>query len=283
MYYYQAISKVNVVALLEIGGGLVTLCLVVLLMDVADFFRLLCWIFVLVRLVILLILEWYMFSKNQLNYAQTIHLFNALSALRNGREIFYGQVAASLYTTFNIVMLGSLSSSSAVAVYGSSERLIRAVLAFINQTTSAVFPVLNSIKRDNPLKLNTIRLRVLGLYFLGAFAVLPVAWILGPTISNLLFHNTLDNFVEIFSIMSLVIPAIAISNVLAFHFLTVDNKENMLNLVMFAAVPVSLIMGYFFSKKYGAEGMTITWVAVEWLITLVLIVIIYYRYKANKE
>ncbi len=76
-------------------------------------------------------------------------------------------------------------------------------------------------------------------------------------------------------IMAWVVPAIAIENVLAMHFLVVDRKEQLVNRVVFAVVPMSLATGYLLLKEIGAVGMAAAWVSIECLVVIGLAVSIY--------
>ena len=75
------------------------------------------------------------------------------------------------------------------------------------------------------------------------------------------------------------VPAIAFSNVLAIHFLVVDNKEHIVNRIVFTAAPISLAAGYLFAREHGAPGIAAGWVAVEWLVAIGIAVIIDHHYK----
>lgn len=281
-YYYQATSNLRMPALLEVAGGVVTFASVLLFVRNSADFGLLCVILISVRLSIWQILERQMLFARNLTYREILVGRSGLAALRDGWNIFLVQVAASLYTSFNVILLGGVSSVYAIALYGSSERLIRSGLTFIAQATSAIFPKLNALKANEPMKLRKARLLSLTGFVIGSVACLPIGYWLAPTISTLLFHNKLPDLPHVLRLMSLVIPAIAISNVLAFHFLVVDRKEHILNWIVFSAVPISLLSGYFLSREYGAAGMAVSWVAVEWYVSIALAAIIYYRFKCSQ-
>jgi PST family polysaccharide transporter len=281
-HYYQGTSNLRIAALLEIIGGILTFaCILLLVRSSQDFWRL-CLALVGVRLMIWQILEQQMLAKIGLRYAETFALRRGVHALKDGRKIFLVNVAASLYTSFNIVLLGGVSTTYAVAVYGSCERMIRAGLAFIAQATSAIFPKLAAMKSGDAAQLGKARRLSLLAFALGSVACLLLVWGMAPLLSKHLFNDKLPDLAHVLRIMAFVIPAIAISNVLAFHFLVVDHQEHILNWVVASAVPISLAMGYLVSSTYGAAGMAITWVTIEWLVTLTLAAIIYRRYRRTQ-
>jgi PST family polysaccharide transporter len=281
-HYYQGTSNLRVAALLEVVGGVLTFASILLLVRASEDFWRLCPTLIGVRLLIWQTLEQQMLAKTGLRYFETLAPRQGLKALKDGWKIFLVNIAASLYTSFNIVLLGDVSTAYAVAVYGSCERMIRAGLAFIAQATSAIFPKLAAMKSGDPLQLGKARRVSLLAFMVGSAACLPLVWAMAPVLSKYLFNDKLPDLPYVLKIMSLVIPAIALSNVLAFHFLVIDHKEHILNWVVAAAVPISVACGYFVSRTYGAAGMAGTWVAIEWLVTFSLAVIIYRRYKRNQ-
>lgn len=277
-YYYQAISRLRPVALLEVVGGAVTFAVVIALIRSPADFGWLCAVLVLVRLVIWQALERRMLAEHRLAWRETLKGKAGWIALKDGWKIFLVQAAASLYTSFNIVLLGGLSSTFAVAVYGSCDRLIRAGVTFIGQATSAVFPRLNSLKASDTSQLSRARRLTLACFTVGGLLAVPLIWALAPLISDLLFHGKLPGLTTTLRIMAWVVPAIAISNVLAVHFLVVDHQEHLVNRVVFAAVPVSLAAGCALAPAYGAAGMAAAWILVEWLVSIGLAAIVYQRY-----
>jgi PST family polysaccharide transporter len=281
-HYYQGTSNLRLVAMLEIIGSILIFAFILLLVrSTHDFWRLGVAL-VSIRLMIWQTLEQQMLSKIGLRYVETLAIRRGVLALKDGWRIFLVNVSASLYTSFNIVLLGGVSNAYAVAVYGSCERLIRAGLAFIAQATSAIFPKLASMKSGDSVQLSKTRRLSLLAFAMGSIVCLPLVWFSAPLLSKYLFNETLPDLAHVLRIMALVIPAIAISNVLAFHFLVVDHQEHILNWVVAAAVPVSLAMGYLLSSTYGAAGMASTWVVIEWLVTLTLAAIIYRRYRRTQ-
>jgi len=280
-HYYQGTSNLRIAAVLEVLGGILTFASIHLFVRASEDFWRLCLTLAGVRFMIWQILERHMLAKTGISFIQTLAPRQGIKALNDGWKIFLVNIGASLYTSFNIVLLGGASTAYAVAVYGSCERMIRAGLTFVAQASAAIFPKLAAMKSDNSLQLSRTRRSYLLAFMLGSAACLPLVWAMAPLLSKYLFNDTLPELPYVLKIMSLVIPAIAISNVLAIHFLVIDHQEHILNWVVACAVPVSLTGGYFVSRSYGAAGMAGTWVVIEWLVTISLAAIVYRRYKRN--
>jgi PST family polysaccharide transporter len=73
----------------------------------------------------------------------------AVSGIKGAGVLFLGTVAATLYTAFNVVLLGFFVSSADVAHFGAAERLLRASLAVIGPIGAAVFPRLAYLQSSN--------------------------------------------------------------------------------------------------------------------------------------
>lgn len=282
-YYYQALSRLKLVALLEVGTGVLSVSIVLLLIQGPEDFWRLCTLLVLMRLQIWQLLERQMLKDHALSWRDSFRLRHGMKSLKDGWKIFLAQVAGSLYTSFNIVLLGGVSTAYAVAVYGSSERLIRAGVTFITQAASAIFPRLNALKTSDLRKLSRTRAQTLIAFSIGGLLFVPAIWLLAPLISNSLFHGTLPELTDTLRVMAWAFPAIAINHPLAMHFFVVERKEHLINRVVFAAVPVSLAAGYTFAREYGAIGMAVAWVSVEWLVTVGLAILFFLNNKRSQS
>ena len=281
-YYYQGRSQLKAVAITEVTAGIFIVAFTTLLIRDSSKFWCLGIILLVARLS-----AWYYLQRKMMNdlgirYGEFLSLTNGMISLRDGWRIFLVQAAASIYTSFNVVLLGVTSDSNAVAAYGSSERLVRAGLSFIAQATNAIFPHFNRMKIENPEKLKNARVFTLIAFVFGSFIAAGIIHAVAPYASTYLFGGKFPQIDRTLQWMAYVVPAIAISNVLAFHYLVVDRKENLLNAVVFSAVPLSLTAGYFLSKHYGALGMAAAWVAVEWYVSCALIIILTFGFKRSK-
>ena len=110
----------------------------------------------------------------------------------------------------------------------------------------------------------------LGCFIINNFSSAFIPW---------LFNGKFDQSIELINIMAWVIPAIALSNVLAFQYLLVDDLERILNKVVTFSGVINLFIAYAMIEKYGYIGMAFTWVLLEWGITIVLCCLIYYRHR----
>lgn len=120
-----------------------------------------------------------------------------------------------------------------------------------------------------------LRFQVLIGFIALGFAGMAATWVIAPFIVKYMFPG---NFVAVENIvvtLALVIPAIAISNVLGFQYLLVERREKLFNAIIASAAGVNIVMAYFLVKRYEVQGMAVSWVVIEWGIAGALAVAVF--------
>ena len=201
------------------------------------------------------------------------------SALLQGKHCFVLQALTALYTSFNVVLLGYWVNVTGVAVYGASERLLRAGLGFIGQASNALFPRVARLQNEDVKRFNMIRLASLLVFTLLGFLGVVVTHVLAPRVVPWLFNNQLNQAIEVVNVLAWVIPAIAISNVLGFQFLLLERKEKYLNAIIACGGVLNVGLAFILVPKLGYIGMAWSWLVVEWVISLSLICFVLYMHR----
>lgn len=282
IYYYQGKEKLRMVGITEAGSGLLTLVAVYFLINsTADFYRLPL-IMAIARLISFAVLTAGMYREIGTQSGQLFDFQDGWRALRTGFDIFVFQGAVSFYTSFNVVFLGFFCSPIQVGAYAAAERLMRAGLGFITQFSNAIFPRLNSLRMDQNLKMEQMRKAVLGGFLVIGLLGMLVTWWAAPVIALYLFPASHTEVNEIVRILALLIPAIALSNVLGFQYLLVDRKERLFNRIIGFAAVLNIVLAYCLVNVWQVRGMAFSWVAVEWVVTLLLAISVFLLSKNKK-
>ncbi|MGE6568332.1 oligosaccharide flippase family protein [Shewanella vesiculosa] len=279
-YYFQGTEDLKGFGFIECASGALLFFSVYFFAkgDAATEILMLC--LVLSRLFSLTVLTTQMYLKVK-ESAKKVNILLGIEQLKAGLSIFYFQLIASFYTIFNIIFLGFFVPVLHVAIYGAAERIIRSGLGFISQASNVMFPRINSLKSNGNVDLKKVKLITLfsftTLGFLGCFLINSLSFLVIPW----LFSGKYDQSIELVNIMAWVIPAIALSNVLAFQYLLVDGLERTLNKVVTFAGVLNLFVAYAMIETYGYIGMAFTWVLLEWGISIFLGCLIYYRHHSK--
>jgi PST family polysaccharide transporter len=283
IYYFQGREDLRRVGLIEVGGGALTLLVVYfLILDAADFNKL-ALIILATRLLSVGLLNYRMYGEMKGYGPLQLNRRAGIEHLKSGFHVFLFQGAVSLYTSFNVVLLGFFCSPVQVGIYASAERLMRAGIGFLGQFSNAIFPRLNALKMKYPEKVKNFRLQVLAVFLLIGVIGMVMTWELAPLIVRYMFPNTAAEVDATLVILAWVIPAIAISNVLGFQYLLADRREKMFNSIIACAAVVNVVMAYYLIAWYQAIGMAISWVAIEWLITIVITIVVFVSSRKDKK
>ena len=283
IYYFQGRETLKIVGFSEMAFGILTLAGIYFFVNTqADIYRL-ALIILLARLGGTLLLNFRMYAECKVKLPNMFDFNGGTAQLKNGFNLFIFQGAVSLYTSFNVVLLGFYCTPVQVGAYASAERLMRAGIGFLGQFSNAIFPRLNSLKLKFPEKVKNFRLQVLVVFFVIGLMGTAVTLIAGPIIVKYMFPGIANQVVEVLKILSLVVPAIALSNVLGFQYLLVDRQEKIFNIIIACAAILNIAMAYFLILKYQEKGMAISWVAIEWIIVFAIAMVVFSLGRRKKN
>lgn len=282
IYYFQGRETLKIVGVAEIIFGALTLTSVYFLIHGPEDFYRLAIIVLLARFSSTVVLSCRMYDECDVRISGIFNLKGGLTHLKNGFHLFIFQGAVSLYTSFNVVLLGFYCSPVQVGAYASAERLMRAGIGFLGQFSNAIFPRINSLKLKFPEKVKNFRLQVLGGFFLIGLLGMVLTLGFGPIIVTYMFPSMAAQVTDVLKILSLVVPAIALSNVLGFQYLLVDRHEKIFNMIIACAAIINIVMAYFLVKMYQEKGMAVSWVIIEWIIVFAIVLMIFILQRRKK-
>lgn len=275
IYYFQGREQLRDVAIAETLSGLLVLASVYFFINSAQSFYLLPAILVGAKLVSTGLLTARMIFDLPPNARPCFSFVSGRCALKAGFDLFIFQSAVSFYTSFNVVFLGFFCTPVQVGAFAAAERLMKAGLGFLSQFSNAIFPRLNALRLSDPAGMIELRTRVLAGFIVLGLVGMVTTWFIAPFVVKIMFKDSLVEVVSLLGILAVVIPAIALSNVLGFQYLLVDGREKVFNRVIAAAAAVNLVMASVLISQAGARGMALSWVLTEWFITVILAVIIF--------
>lgn len=282
-YYFQGQEQLRLVGLAELWVSASTFLLLLLLVRTPDHIFRLPIILVATRASSLLFLTMAMQRALAVPWRDMLRVPSGVASLRAAFQIFFFQATVSLYTSFNVIFLGLLMPAEQIGPYATAERLIRAGLGFFGPISTALFSRLSAMRDSNPTGMANTRRRALG--WMTALGILAgtLAFFVGPPLAHALLGTKADQVGDIIRTMAWVVPAIALSNTLGFQYLMVNHHERAINLVVLSAVMISLPLSYVLVWAIGSQGMALSWVTVEWFITISLIALVTNTRRKRKK
>ncbi len=188
----------------------------------------------------------------------------SIEGVRGAGTLFMGTVAATMYTSFNVVLLGLFASATAVAHFGASERLLRASLAVIAPIGGAVYPRLAYLQSTNRshrarqlLGVSIVVVGGLGLLIAGTLAVFA------PHIIRIVYGEPfVHQGAPILRILVLIIPLSIVGAIAGTWLITLHHDRRVAMIVLRAGI-LNIVLGCILTPLFGAEGMAWSVVCAE--------------------
>lgn len=183
-------------------------------------------------------------------------LRSSVREIRRATMIFIGTIAAGLYTSFNVVLLGLFEPSAAVAHFGAAERIVRVSFTVLGPIGVAVLPRLTALqaagKRERARRLLMIAVAVSSvpaLLLAGGLALFA------PLIIRIIYgHRFVHASVPILRVLALIIPVNITGVVFGVWMITLHEDRRVATIVLTAGV-VNVMLGCVLTPLFGPIGM----------------------------
>ena len=198
---------------------------------------------------------------------QLAKLSLAINLLVSEKQTFIYTLAGSLYTSFNVVILGIFVSPMLIGIYISIERLIRLFTSMIAPMTRTLYPrMINEFKKSK-IEAMKVWKKILLFYLLGSSAITVCAFLMSDNIILFIFKD--DSYLvyaNIFQVLIFTIPCIAVSNVLGGLFMLPNNMEKQASSILLVAGTFNVLASLVIVNFFGILGMAEVVLVVEILI-----------------
>ena len=198
----------------------------------------------------------------------------ARGSLRDSAAMFLFRSSVSLYTTANALILGALSTPIAVGFYSGAERLVKAMLNLLTPLTQTLFPRLSRLlttDRDRAVWLARISLIVVTLS--GVLLCLGTL-IAAPLIIRIVLGPGYGAAVPVMRVLSLLLPAVAISTVLGMQWMLPLGMDAVYNKIIISAGLLNLLLASLLAAKWQQMGMACAVVLSEYLVTIAVCIVL---------
>jgi PST family polysaccharide transporter len=179
--------------------------------------------------------------------------------------LFRGSV--TLYTTGNAFILGLFVAPRYVGYYAGAEKISKAFLGLLNPVSQSFFPRLSHLvqhARDRAARLLRVSLGLMGT---GSLALGLVVFALAPTLIRLILGPGYTEAVPVLRVLSLLIPLIAVSNVLGIQWMLPLGLDRVFNQIIFAAGILNMALAVVLAPLFAQMGMAWAVVTSETFVT----------------
>ena len=199
-----------------------------------------------------------------------VSLKGARAALAMGRSMFVFTAVVSLYTTANSVILGLFAPPAAVAAFGGSERLVRGALSVLSPVSQVLYPRIAALvgqDRDRAAGVARTSLWLMGTA--GALLAASLA-VFAPVWVRLFFGPGYQDAVPLLRTLALLVPLVAISNVLGIQWMLPLGMDRSFNAITIGAGVFNIALAPAAIVTFGSQGLAWTVVAAETLVSLAM-------------
>lgn len=188
----------------------------------------------------------------------------SVKEIRGATMIFISTIAVTLYTSFNVVLLGLFVPSSGVAHFGAAERIVRVAITVLAPIGTAVIPRLTALQAAGQRE----RARRLLIIAVAASAI-PALLLTGglaffaPFIVRLIYgHRFVHSSVPILRVLALLIPVNVTGVVFGLWLITLHQDRLVATIVVCAGV-ANVVLGCVLTPLFGPIGMAWSVIAAE--------------------
>ncbi|WP_181313479.1 oligosaccharide flippase family protein [Photobacterium damselae] len=211
-------------------------------------------------------------------YKESFHACNSSDVkliLEKSYPMFVSLISIRLYTVTNTVIIGLLINDTAVGVFSSFERLIRAIISITSPINSVLYPRINKIKSNLILYRKYIRLLTVCQTFIFMFIVVFI-FILYDHIIPFILSNDVLLYKKEFYIFAIALIVVPFSNILGTLILIPMNLIKEHQRVILLSSICHVIYIYPFVYFFGLSGGIIAYILTE---SIVLIGMLYFVIK----
>jgi PST family polysaccharide transporter len=194
--------------------------------------------------------------------------------LRNGWHIFVSRIAASLYTTSNIVILGLFADVSSVGYFAAGDKIARAVQGLQIPLSQAIFPHIGKLavsSRQAALAFTSHVIKIVGVLSLALSIGLFVA---APYIARLALGPEFAPGVPVIRILSFLPFIIGLSNIFGVQIMVNFGLKRAMTRILTMAGFFSIIMALALVVPFRHIGISVTSLLTEILVTVAMFIVL---------
>ncbi len=192
-----------------------------------------------------------------------------INVLNNDKNIFFTSILINLYTTTNIVILGSLSSKTEVGYFSAAQKfIILSQSLIVMPLTNSLFPFIGAafsegIKNGIDTVKKIAPTIVVIMFTLGIFLLTLGTWFIGEFYGNSFLRSK-----SIFQVMAFIPFIISVSNLYGIQIMLNLKLDKVILIISGFGAVTSLFISVCLSYYFGALGTATAWLITELIITI---------------
>lgn len=269
IWFFQGIQQMRYITILNLTSRLATIVLLFLLVKSPDDYIVAAFLQSCTPM-LAGIISWLILYKIMPGLLQKPNRNETVRVFKEGWQIFISTLAINLYTTSDLVILGTLTNNTIVGYYSGADKLINCIKRGVSAVNDAVYPYISHLMKESTSKAFELLKKqflaymvcgLLGSLLIVIFSPRFIPWLLGakyiPAIKPL-------------QIMGFVPMIVALSNVLGYETMLPLGMEKDFSKVLIGASVLNLLIIVPFIYWKQAIGVAIAMLITETFITLTM-------------
>lgn len=273
-WYFQGMEKMRLVATLDVvAKTIATLCVFIFIHEakqaplflvfqgIASFFS-------------TFIAFWIVYRDLPFRFPT---LASTKKTLSLGWTLFLFKSAVSFYTVGNTFILGLFVAPTYVGYYAGAEKISKALLGLLNPIAQALYPRMNHLITNS--KIEAAKLAQKSLKFIGggSIALGLVTFLLSPFLIKIMLGHEFQPASHTLKILSLLIPTIAINNVLGIQWMVPLKLDRYFNTIIILAGLLNIVLAIVLAPTYSYNGMAWAVVITEIFVTTGIYIVLRFK------
>lgn len=195
-------------------------------------------------------------------------------AMRMGGNTFLLRGAVSIYTTANVIIVGFFASPIAVGYYAGAEKLTRGFLSLMGPVSLSLYPRLAQlVKNAQSQAVRLARLSFIGMGVCSS-ALAGLLCLAAPLVVRVALGPKFLPAVPVVRILSVLLPAVALSNVIGIQWMLPCGLDKECNRVIIGAGILNSVLACLLAPRWGAIGVSLAVAITEVSVTAGLYIVL---------
>ena len=261
IWFFQGIQQMRYITMLNLSGRMITIALLFLFVKSPDDYITAAFLQSCTPL-FAGIVSWYILHRITPSILQKPDKNEIKRVFKEGWQIFISTLAINLYTTSDLVILGTLTNNTIVGYYSGADKLINCIKRGISAVNDAVYPYISRLMKESKHKAFLFLKKQLACYMICGIIGGIIIVIFSPRFIPWLLGNKYIPSIRPLQIMGFVPLIVSMSNVLGYEtMLPLGMEKDFSRVLIMASVLNLLIIGpliYWRQASGAAMAMLIT-------------------------
>lgn len=198
-----------------------------------------------------------------------------LPILKSSSSLFFPAITATLFISFNRILLGKLSTFTQTGFFDNSDKIVRVFLALLTALGTVVFPrIANHFKKGEIEKANEYVKVAFSLVSCISLPLVGGIILVANPFSSLFYGHSFDGINKVLTVLSVELIFMGWSSIIGQQYMVAIGKTMGLTFSMLISFVICIGISYMLIPEYGAIGAAIVSVLGEAIMLIIQLYVV---------